>query len=94
MIKLENNWEIESTPSCYVLRQFSGTRIDKKTGEEITVYKNETYHEDLLHSLARYKKRLQEEYVSSGTKTIDEVINFLTNQETIFEKLLKQENWL
>lgn len=70
MIKLENNWEIDSDGMQYILHQFTGN-TDK---EGRKVYRDTTYHvsvEKALESLIRKKQR---ETVAENEMSLQEAI--------------------
>lgn len=71
MIKLNNNWVIDSDGCQYILKQDTGA-IDKR-GEK--VYRSTSYHASVEQALCKLIKMEQMNYIEENEITLKEAIN-------------------
>ena len=90
MIKILDNWEIDSDGSQYILRYNTGlTRYDKKQEKDLPVYKNTTYHPSVEMALKCLANKIKMGIVESEVLTVKEAIKAFKEVNREMENILK-----
>ena len=85
MIKINKKWYIDSDKRCYILCKKT-KRIDKKTGEEIVIFTDKSYHPSVSSALSAFVKKMQLREVRINNMKIDEAIERFNQIEEIIIK--------
>ena len=85
MIKINKQWYIDADKRCYILCKKT-KHIDKKTGEEIVIFTDKSFHPSVSSALSSFVKKMQLREVRINNMKIDEAIERFNQIEEIIIK--------
>lgn len=95
MIHIEDDWYILVDEMCYALQKKLGTRIDKQTGKEVTVWSDPRYYSSLYKALQGYLKVRTVEILKGREielrTALSELYGYYTRIEDLLKEILKDE---
>ena len=90
MIHIEGDWYIMVDEMCYTLQKKVGTRIDKETGKEITVWSDPRYYSTLYKAVEGYFRARTVELLSHREIELKTALEELLGLNKHIDELLKE----
>lgn len=90
MININDDWKIQ-TDGCYTLVKVNGTRIDKKTNEEVPAYKVYGYYNTLEDLLVGYTRDKSLDDMVDKDLTVSEAIAIIRSNCDEIRRMVREK---
>lgn len=89
MIRLDDNYQIESDGQCYTLYKITRQGRNKRTGEEVGIKRPLGYYTTLQQAFIAYGDQLEKTALQAGVFTLTEAIEVVKESREELKRLLR-----